>query len=79
MPGAAAFGGGRSLAGVRYTEFWSRMDDALGPAYAPTWATQFVMAELGGRTAQQALDDGVAPKEVWRAVWRALELPDRDR
>jgi hypothetical protein len=55
------------------------MDDALGPAYAPTWATQYVMSELGGRTAQQALDAGVSPKEVWRAVWGALGLPEKDR
>jgi hypothetical protein len=64
---------------VRHTEFWSRMDAALGVAYAKTWATQFVMADLGGRTAQEALDAGVAPKQVWLAVWAALELPARDR
>ena len=64
---------------VRHTEFWSRMDDALGIAYSRTWATQFVMADLGGRTAQEALDAGMAPKQVWLAVWAALELPARDR
>jgi hypothetical protein len=37
------------------------------------------MAELGGRTAREALDAGVPPKEVWRAVWTALELPPVDR
>jgi hypothetical protein len=55
------------------------MEDALGVAYARTWATQFVMADLGGRTAQEALDAGVPPKAVWSAVWTALELPARDR
>lgn len=65
--------------GVRHTEFWSRMDDALGPAYARTWARQHVMGTLGGRTAQQALDAGVPPKEVWAAVWQALGLSERDR
>jgi len=52
------------------------MDDALGPAYARSWAESVVMAELGGRTAVQALDAGVTPKEVWAAVWRTLELPE---
>ena len=33
---------------MRLTEFWSRMDDALGPAYARSWASQFVMAEQAG-------------------------------
>ncbi len=67
------------VAAVRHTEFWARMETALGPAYFRSWAGQFVMSELGGRTAQQALDAGIAPKEVWAAVWRALDLPVRDR
>jgi len=64
---------------VRHTEFWSRMDDALGESYARIWADQFVMAELGGRTASQALDAGIPPKTVWAAVWRALGLPASER
>ena len=64
---------------MRHTEFWARMEHHLGPAYAPTWARSVVMASLDGRTAQQALDDGVAAKTVWRAVWEQLELPDSER
>ena len=51
------------------------MADALGPAYHRAWAAQFVMTELGDRTAQEAIDAGVPPKQVWAAVWRALDLP----
>jgi len=64
---------------VRHTEFWSRLDDALGPAYARSWADMFVMADLGGRTASQALAAGVPPKRVWAAVWEALGLPANER
>ena len=64
---------------MRHTEFWERMEAALGPAYARPWADQYVMSELGGRTAREALDAGFTPKEVWRAVWAALELPPVDR
>ena len=64
---------------MRHTEFWSRLEDALGSGYYRAWASQFVMADLGGRTAQEALDAGVPPKQVWVAVWRALELPASDR
>ncbi|MGY2703092.1 MULTISPECIES: DUF3046 domain-containing protein [unclassified Nocardioides] len=64
---------------MRHTEFWARMDDALGPAYARSWADMFVIGELGGRTASQALAAGVPPKEVWAAVWRVLELPPNKR
>ena len=64
---------------MRHTEFWERMNAALGPAYARSWADQFVIAQLDGRTAAEALAAGVLPKEVWRAVWSALELPPVDR
>lgn len=64
---------------MRHTEFWQRLDEALGPAWSRTWAEMFVIGDLGSRTAKEALDAGVPPKEVWSAVWRALELPDRER
>jgi Protein of unknown function (DUF3046) len=64
---------------MRHTEFWARLESALGPAYARHWAGQFVIAELDGRTAAQALSEGTAPKQVWAAVWRVLELPAVDR
>ena len=64
---------------MKHTEFWSRLEHALGPAYARSWASMFVLTELGGRTVDEALAAGVPPKEVWRAVWAALELPARDR
>ena len=55
------------------------MDQALGREYSRSWAAMHVMAELGGRTAQEALDAGVAPKVIWRAVWAELRLPARER
>lgn len=64
---------------MRHTEFWNRLEAALGVAYARPWSRQFVMAELGGRTAEDALAAGIPPKQVWAAVWSALELPSTDR
>jgi hypothetical protein len=64
---------------MRHTEFWARMEHALGPSYARTWSREHVMAELGGRTAQEALDAGESPKTVWHAVWRDLSLPPSER
>lgn len=64
---------------MRHTEFWSRMESALGPAYARSWAEQFVIGELGERTVAEALDAGEPPKAVWGAVWRALGLPPSER
>ncbi|CAN5571434.1 hypothetical protein BH10ACT10_BH10ACT10_21190 [soil metagenome] len=60
---------------MRHTEFWTRMDDALGAAYARTWAEQQVISDLGHRTVLEALDAGEPPKQVWRVVWERLGLP----
>jgi hypothetical protein len=60
---------------MRHTEFWARLEEVLGPGYARPWAKTQVIGALGGRTPQEALDAGVPPKEVWREVWRVLELP----
>ena len=64
---------------MTHTEFWRRMDAALGPAYARAWAEQFVIGDLGGRTVVEALDAGEPPKAVWAAVWSALRLPASER
>lgn len=64
---------------VRHTEFWTRMDSALGSSYARTWSREHVVAELAGRTVLQALDAGESPKAVWRAVWQTLGLPATER
>jgi hypothetical protein len=64
---------------VRHTEFWARMEAALGPSYARSWAGQHVIGALEGRTVLEALAAGEPPKVVWRAVWAELELPARER
>ena len=68
-----------SLAGMRHTEFWARMERVLGAGYVRTWAEQQVLGDLGNRTVEEALAAGEPPKEVWRAVWKRLELPPSDR
>jgi hypothetical protein len=51
------------------------MTEQLGPAYVDSFARDHVMSELGGRTVIQALEQGVAAKDVWAAVRRSLDLP----
>ena len=67
------------MAGVRVTEFWVRMNEQFGPVYADVVAHDQVLSELGGRTALEALDEGVEPREVWLAVCDQLEVPLADR
>lgn len=64
---------------MTHTEFWVRLDTALGKAYSRHWAKQHAITELGSRTVVEALDAGETPKRVWAAVWRALDLPASER
>jgi hypothetical protein len=64
---------------VKETELWQRLRQHLGPGYYQVWAAEHSLAALRNRTVVQALGDGETSKAVWRAVWEALELPDRDR
>ena len=38
-----------------------------------------MIAELGGRTVNQALTDGLDAKTVWRAVCEAFNVPEQLR
>lgn len=64
---------------MRHTELWARLDAALGPAAAKTWAEYQAITELGSRTVVEALAEGIPPKRVWGAVWAVLELPAKDK
>jgi hypothetical protein len=64
---------------MRHTEFWARMEQALGGEYASSWARLTVIGALGSRTVSEALAEGVDPKQVWTAVHQVLELPESDR
>jgi len=75
----AGDGSGAHTGSMRHTEFWARMDEHLGSRYARSWAQDQHIADLDGRTVMQALEAGVPPKQVWRAVCTALQLPARDR
>lgn len=60
---------------VRYSEFRELVTDVLGPV-GPTLVRDQVLGQLGDRTAQQALDDGLDPRTVWRALCDAMEVPE---
>lgn len=60
---------------MRLTEFWENMTETFGAQYARSVAEDQVLAELGGRTVNQALAGETSTKEVWIAVCR--EFGDR--
>lgn len=60
---------------MRKTYFRELMDGEFGSARAASVSHDHVFAGLGGRTVEQALQDGFDPREVWTAVCEAYEVP----
>jgi hypothetical protein len=64
-----------TLPGVRLTDFWTRLEEAFGSAYARSLAADHAFADLGGRTIDEAIAQGEEAATVWRAV--VASYPDR--
>lgn len=64
---------------MRESEFNRLMADEFGDAYGSMVASSHVLTELGGRTANEALADGVPARRVWDAVCDAFEVPPSRR
>ncbi|BFU42972.1 DUF3046 domain-containing protein [Krasilnikovia sp. MM14-A1004] len=60
---------------MRLTDFWARLEQAFGMAYARSLAADHAFTDLGGRTIDEAIAQGVDTATVWRAVVAAY--PDR--
>lgn len=78
-PGLDAGGGTREGGHVRESEFNRLMADEFGDAYGSMVASNHVLTDLGGRTAVQALADGVPARRVWQAVCDAFDVPEPRR
>ncbi|WP_026196818.1 MULTISPECIES: DUF3046 domain-containing protein [Sciscionella] len=64
---------------MRMTVFRGLMAGEFGTARAELLADSHVFAELGGRTIDQALDNGYDPKQVWRTVCETFAIPKERR
>jgi hypothetical protein len=64
---------------LRYREFWQLVDEVFGAARGRVLANELVLGPLGGRTAAQAIEDGIEPRDAWHALCDALDLPDAER
>ena len=60
---------------MRITVFRKLMAQEFGEVRADMMARDHVFSSIGGRTVDQALEAGLAPKEIWRAVCDAFEVP----
>ncbi|MBW4721621.1 DUF3046 domain-containing protein [Saccharothrix obliqua] len=64
---------------MRNTVFRKLMSNEFGQVRAEMVARDHVMSALDGRTADEALEAGVPPKEVWLAVCDAFDVPEHRR
>ncbi|MGA8045706.1 MAG: DUF3046 domain-containing protein [Dermatophilaceae bacterium] len=61
------------------SEFWTLMRDEFGDGPAQALAHSHVLGTLGDRTAEEALEAGLPPREVWLALCRDLDVPEERR
>ncbi|MEV0644313.1 DUF3046 domain-containing protein [Phytomonospora sp. NPDC050363] len=66
---------------MRRTDFWERMGETFGPAYAASVAADQVLPQLRGKTIEQAIAAGEDIGFIWRAVCAAYgeRVPARIR
>lgn len=64
---------------VRVSEFWTLVTDEFGDAYGRSLVADQHLLALEDRTGREALDAGVDPKAVWRALCDAMDVPEERR
>ena len=67
------------MARVRLTYFWELMNAEFGAARAASVSRDHVFAQLGGRTVMDALEAGIDPRQVWKAVCEVYDVPPARR
>ena len=60
---------------MRLTEFRERVTLRFGEAYGASVVADHVLAAVGGRTAAQAIEAGVEPRDVWWALCADFDVP----
>ena len=65
----------RRLGRVRLTEFNVLVEGQFGSVRGGSLLVDHVITSLGGRTPVQAIEDGVDPRDVWRALCADFDVP----
>jgi hypothetical protein len=66
--------GRRRLFRVRLTEFHELVERQFGPVRGPSMLVDHVLTDFG-RTAAQAIEDGVDPRDIWRTLCADFDVP----
>jgi hypothetical protein len=57
------------------TEFQELVEGQFGTMRATSMLVDHVLSGYGGRTAVQAIEDGIDPRDVWRALCADFDVP----
>lgn len=60
---------------MRLTEFHGLVEGQFGAVRGASLLVDHVLTALGGRTATQAIEDGVEPRDVWRSLCTDFDVP----
>ncbi len=60
---------------MRLTEFHELVAAQFGPGYGTSVLVDHVLTGFDGRTAAQAIEDGLEPRDVWRALCADFDVP----
>ena len=60
---------------MRLSEFWVAVSDEFGAEYGRVLTHDLVLGDIGGLTAQQGIAKGVATREIWLALCKAMDVP----
>ncbi|MGX6602598.1 DUF3046 domain-containing protein [Micromonosporaceae bacterium Da 78-11] len=60
---------------MRLTELWVRLEQVFGAGYARSFAADHSFADLGDRTIDEAIAQGIDTATIWRSV--VATYPDR--
>lgn len=60
---------------MRLTQFRELVEAQFGPVRGASLLVDHVLTGLGGRTAEQAIEAGVDPRDVWWALCADFDVP----
>ena len=60
---------------MRLTEFRELVEGQFGSVRGASLLVDHVLTALGGRTGEQAIEDGAEPRDVWRALCADFDVP----
>ncbi|MCL3776729.1 MULTISPECIES: DUF3046 domain-containing protein [unclassified Actinomyces] len=63
---------------MKHSELWRAVETVYGSAYGRSLVKDLVLPGLG-RTAQEALDAGLSPRQVWDALCDETDASEADR